>query len=419
MDYNYSQRAPTPEGLGFSSIFGGRYRSGSGSVQHNTPLPEESRYGASRAPFSRLNEGTSPYEREKSITAERPLEHSRSLSLNGPVQRPSSQPQRTEDRFFPMPSPPSSQNGRAPTSGPVATNGYSIDSREDDFLRRRQSVGEGSINRAPINDVFRPNESSSIFGSRYSRPHAAPSPPPVPREREPQPKFTTYHSIPKPPSPEIRRTPFADYGNRSSSVTSHPGPTSQPQSAQPAGLLRQDSQSSQPERSIFGERLERQRSRVLSPFSGPSPQRNSSFSEEQLRKGDELHQHRSMLNVSADGRRNGRASPLPQAVQGAQPGPDNGIKKENARVFSGIGSGAASVTPQPYGPQGPPMLSGSPFATEETVSKSESRSKSTVSRAGKRSRKVIEQEGHVDENGDRQLSQAPNQGTKKPRQGHQ
>ncbi|KAL1305088.1 hypothetical protein AAFC00_002021 [Neodothiora populina] len=63
-----------------------------------------------------------------------------------------------------------------------------------------------------------------------------------------------------------------------------------------------------------------------------------------------LH-HRALLDVSAEmARKNGRSSPLPQAVQGAQPrhiGPtaDPGIKNEFGRMFPGLGLGHISSTP--------------------------------------------------------------------------
>lgn len=62
--------------------------------------------------------------------------------------------------------------------------------------------------------------------------------------------------------------------------------------------------------------------------------------------------HRSLLNISPDLNRKGRNSPLPQAVQGAQPrhvgpgGNNPGIKMEFGRMFSGLGSGVGgSATP--------------------------------------------------------------------------
>lgn len=71
------------------------------------------------------------------------------------------------------------------------------------------------------------------------------------------------------------------------------------------------------------------------------------------RKGSDGSVHRAILNISPELNRKGRNSPLPQAVQGAQPkhvgpGGDNpGIKSEFGRMFSGLGSGVGSATPTP------------------------------------------------------------------------
>lgn len=72
---------------------------------------------------------------------------------------------------------------------------------------------------------------------------------------------------------------------------------------------------------------------------------------EQQRKESDGSLHRALLGISPDLNRKGRNSPLPQAVQGAQPkhigpGGDNpGIKMEFGRMFSGLGSGVGSNTP--------------------------------------------------------------------------
>ncbi|CAK4030561.1 Hypothetical predicted protein [Lecanosticta acicola] len=77
---------------------------------------------------------------------------------------------------------------------------------------------------------------------------------------------------------------------------------------------------------------------------------------EQQRKESEGSVHRSLLGISPELNRRGRNSPLPQAVQGAQPrhigpGGDNpGIKMEFGRMFSGLGSGVGSATPNPTHP---------------------------------------------------------------------
>lgn len=93
--------------------------------------------------------------------------------------------------------------------------------------------------------------------------------------------------------------------------------------------------------------------------------RSSPVIDSQLRRSIEEHQfrHRSYLGVTGDYVRNERASPLPQAVQGAQSQPvgsgrDPGIKSEFGKMFSGLGSGVGS-TPQPSMPShgAPPLQS--------------------------------------------------------------
>ncbi|KAH9835108.1 Histone deacetylation protein Rxt3 [Teratosphaeria destructans] len=74
--------------------------------------------------------------------------------------------------------------------------------------------------------------------------------------------------------------------------------------------------------------------------------------DQQHRKGSDGSGPRSLFSgVSPELNRKGRTTPLPQAVQGAQPkhvgpGGDNpGIKMEFGRMFSGLGSGVKSATP--------------------------------------------------------------------------
>lgn len=79
---------------------------------------------------------------------------------------------------------------------------------------------------------------------------------------------------------------------------------------------------------------------------GPSTTDNT---EQPARPEEEnLQSHRGSLALLFDNNRRGRASPLPQAVQGAQarlsgPASDPGIKSEFARMFIGIGSGVGSA----------------------------------------------------------------------------
>jgi hypothetical protein len=80
--------------------------------------------------------------------------------------------------------------------------------------------------------------------------------------------------------------------------------------------------------------------------------------------GEEMQLSKSHIGFGLEAsRRTGRASPLPQAVQGAQAQPlsigkDPGIKSEFGRMFSGLGSGLGSATPS----RGSPMPQNGSFS---------------------------------------------------------
>ncbi|PSN63544.1 Rxt3-domain-containing protein [Corynespora cassiicola Philippines] len=96
-------------------------------------------------------------------------------------------------------------------------------------------------------------------------------------------------------------------------------------------------------------------SRSLSSGGNAYPSR--SLYDQPRRMGEEMQHSKSVLgNLGAEARRTGRASPLPQAVQGAQAQPlsigkDPSIKSEFGRMFSGLGSGLGTSTPS----RGSPM----------------------------------------------------------------
>lgn len=136
--------------------------------------------------------------------------------------------------------------------------------------------------------------------------------------------------------------------------TSHPIPDNsrEPVDARPQEMRRQLSRPSP----TPGEAVPFERSRngfVDRPMTLEEHQRIM-LHREQQRKESEGSTHRAVLNISPELNRKGRNSPLPQAVQGAQPrhigpGGDNpGIKMEFGRMFSGLGSGVGSVTPNPH-----------------------------------------------------------------------
>ncbi|KAK5152337.1 hypothetical protein LTR04_006429 [Oleoguttula sp. CCFEE 6159] len=146
-------------------------------------------------------------------------------------------------------------------------------------------------------------------------------------------------------------------------------------------------------------------------------QNRTSGQDQQLRRPvDELQtQQRAFLGISPElNRRSGRNSPLPQAVQGAQarfsgPGRDPSIKSEFGRMFSGLGSGAGSNTPNAsYSGNGtstpsrlspPRTVEGTP--TSGVVDSDILKIARAGSRGGRKPRRVIDEDGKPDsESGD-------------------
>ncbi|KAF2668648.1 Rxt3-domain-containing protein [Microthyrium microscopicum] len=110
--------------------------------------------------------------------------------------------------------------------------------------------------------------------------------------------------------------------------------------------------------------------------------------------GEEMQASRSFLGISSDPNKRGRASPLPQAVKGAQarydgPGQDPSIKSEFGRIFQGLGSGlggVGSLTPsrQSPVPQGP--RDNAPITLSDNDGAKMSRAGSRGGRGGPRGR---------------------------------
>ncbi|KAF2678658.1 Rxt3-domain-containing protein [Lentithecium fluviatile CBS 122367] len=149
-----------------------------------------------------------------------------------------------------------------------------------------------------------------------------------------------YSAPPQGPSPyggpgpeDMVRGRSLDHLNQRVASQYHAPPTSDPHSAE-----RQKSE---------------QLSRSLSSGGGAYPGRSMY---DQPRRLEDMHNAKSLLSFGPDvNRRTGRASPLPQAVQGAQAQPlsigkDPHVKSEFGRMFSGLG-GLGSSTPS----RGSPM----------------------------------------------------------------
>jgi hypothetical protein len=128
---------------------------------------------------------------------------------------------------------------------------------------------------------------------------------------------------------------------------------------------------------------------------GPYPSRMYDHSK---RMGEEMQQSKSLLALGSEAnRRTGRASPLPQAVQGAQGQPlsggkDPGIKSEFGRMFSGLGSGLGSSTPSRQSP----IPQSAPEVLPPGADLNDLRLQRVSSQNGRKSKRVKDEEGLFD-----------------------
>jgi hypothetical protein len=410
-EYTYKPRSQTPEQFGFHNLYTPRpHRSSSGSmVQRPGPFGEPQRPTTNNTPFSRFGEST--YTAPSAASMNRTEEVSdavRRTSISELMQRPNSQPQQNNGFGSSRPSPfttPSTRPAWLEHSGSNSTaNATHANSNE---AGRRQSLGGES--RPELTFHPRQNEQINSYDTRPPGFNNRPQPSSFgsqDQERTSQSHTGSTQSYPqthRQDDPSPSRGPAAASNDRPGSHNPLRAPEPQPNS-QP--MTKQDSTQSQGERSIFGDKLDRSRPRLFSPFaSSVTSQQFSGTSvppEDQNRKGsDELSQHRLLLSLAADAKR-GRFSPLPQAVQGAQAqslGPDKIVKTENGsgRVFSGIRSGVPtpSVAPASAGPG----LSASPFRRDDGTPRLSEENLMKVSRdtssIAKRARKMKDEEGRA------------------------
>jgi hypothetical protein len=310
------------------------------------------------------------------------------MSFSGPIARPSSQPPNAEAVTRPPGySPLSHPNAGVPDrseSGPRASSASYAgldphgrdphgrfgslfgDRRSEDVSQRdRERASHAPDPKGPFGASAR--YGSSIYGEREA----------VDRHSKPS---TWEQGRSHPSSPESKRFPAPESGavfgfgaiqSYTKSLGSQPGGHRQPPlslqtgQGQPSPSSRESSYpSKQPQPPRMGS------TPASASSSGPNTIGLGALGDEGRRKGsDELLQHRNLLSLGAEVKRGGRASPLPQAVQGAQapfinPSGEPGIKNELGRVFSGIGSGVGGVggmtgAPSGSGPSTP--LIASPF----------------------------------------------------------
>ncbi|KAF2174443.1 Rxt3-domain-containing protein [Zopfia rhizophila CBS 207.26] len=145
---------------------------------------------------------------------------------------------------------------------------------------------------------------------------------------------------------------------------------------------------------------ERQRTEQLSRSlsSGGSVYTGRSIYDQPRRIGEEMQYSKSFLALGPEAnRRTGRASPLPQAVQGAQAQPvsigkDPSIKSEFGRMFSGLGSGLGTSTPSRQSPLPQNGAENLPSSTDLN----DLRLQRVNSQNGRKPKRVKDEEGVID-----------------------
>lgn len=145
----------------------------------------------------------------------------------------------------------------------------------------------------------------------------------------------------------------------------------------------------------------------------------SSF-EGSVKMGEAMQQSKSHIGFSLDAtRRTGRASPIPQAVQGAQAQPisigkDPSIKSEFGRMFSGLGSGIGSSTPT----RGSPLPQNGSF-THDPESGDMIRLQRVNSQQGRKAKRVKDEDGGFDmEGADGRATPSSGRGVKRNKHHH-
>jgi hypothetical protein len=409
LDHPLFRRSQTPEKPYSKSHSARQSRSGSGGgLAAQPPLPETSKFAFGRGPQSFSQYSDKPPSSQASPRTTPTDSHSRRLSISGPIPRPSSQPQNDEARG-PAHSPRSRPAGDGSLGSTQRQSSYpEFDSRPPQrysgiyFDRAREEQAARERERSTAHEPeTKPSFGSLLgrYGSHFSDREAERSQQPPPWEL----------GRSQPPSPDARRFQalsesgsgfgFGAIQSYTKSLGSQLGasrPSQVPPSPQHSSAslqARQAQPTPPPNDQPFLGRLQTQ-PRPVSVSSVPSgsqstgPGASGSTGEDQRRKGsDDLIQHRTLLGIGADGKRAGRASPLPQAVQGAQaqimgPTGESGLKGELGRVFAGIGSGVGTGTSGSVGSGPSTPMTASPFKRDSVTGRSESAEDGKLGRAG-------------------------------------
>lgn len=416
LDYPLFHRSQTPDKPFPKNQSGRAYRSGSSSGLPG-PLSEQHKFGGlSRTqPPSQYPERHSP----RTSSSETPYIESRRLSISGPIPRPNSQPQHIDSSMKTPGYSPLTRPGQGHPEGPLGRSQRSGSfvglethpSRFGSLFLERQT--EEQVHRERERTLTResdlkPPHAPLRFGSQYMEREAT--------DRLPNTVAAWDLGRSQPPSPESKRFPVTEAGSgfgfgAIQSYTKSLGSSQVGASRQPSLSMqsRQDPSTSEPPHLSKVQSQPRLFSTTSASTMG-QPSFSLSAPDDHRRKGsDELLQHRNLLGVGVESKRGGRASPLPQAVQGAQaqivgPAAEPSIKNELGRVFSGIGSGLGGVNATASGNGSSTPMAASPFkrdsiAGRSTVSETATDDAKIVrpaSATGKRQRKLCDDDSQLE-----------------------
>ncbi|KAJ5484153.1 hypothetical protein N7539_005949 [Penicillium diatomitis] len=397
---------PAPSNSFSRPSMGRPYRSGSSGGASIVGGVEQAPFGGlpPRATSSQYPEKPHSTHPSPQISASEPLyNEARRMSFSGPIGRTSSQPPNND--FAPHP-PGYSPHSRpstlahdryeaAPRLGPtyagldqhvrdnsVRYGNIAGDRRPEDTAARDQDRGRERGKERERDRFFQEGDSKGPLGGSFG---------PLYGEREPTERYPTAsaweQARSQPSSPETKRFPAPEPGpgfgfgaiqSYTKSLGSQPGGSRVPSLSVQTGPRQLSPTQREPPYSTKSQpHLAR-----LGPTTFASPATTApslglpAVEESGRRKGSEdLLHHRNLLSLFADVKRGGRASPLPQAVQGAQapfigPSGEPGIKNELGRVFSGIGSGVGGVTAGSSGSGPSTPLIASPFKRGSLTSRS-------------------------------------------------
>lgn len=388
IDHSLMRRSQTPDKPYAKDAFS-RQSSRSDSDRLSA---EATKFGFGRSTFSQYPDKPANSQKSPHTTSsDSPFGHSRRVSGNTSLQRPNSQPQ-NEDHRPTRYSPRSrlssdglfgSAHRHTSFTDHEARTSLRFGGIYSDRAREEQLARERERERNSIHD----QESKPSLGLLHGRYGAHPSE----RDQDRAHSRASWEAgRSQPPSPEARRftassEPGSGFGfgaiqSYTKSLGSQLGARNAPASAPPqAGFSthsRQEQPTPPPHEPLLGK--PQTQSRPLLVTSIPAANQSSISApgsvaaDDQRRKGsDEIMQHRNLLGLAADGKRAGRASPLPQAVQGAQaqfigPAGEPGIKGELGRVFAGIGSGVGTGGSSSTGSGPSTPMTASPFKRDST-----------------------------------------------------